>query len=253
MMLSSAMARRAATLPPGGAAGLSLRREPRQWTIPDRAGRQAGRRSGRGIAVRFGILPAFSTGQTLAKHADETGAAEFAEMQAIGAGDQAAFARLIERENGRLLRFARGILGNLEEAEDVVQETFMSLWENAARWKPEARIATWLHTVSYNRSIDRLRRRRNVVDARALDEVADLGEMPEAALIRTETDRSVQAAIEQLPERQRSAILLFHFQDLSQREAARIMGVSETALESLLARARRQMRLFLTAEGGDHE
>ena len=65
--------------------------------------------------------------------------------------------------------------------------------------------------------------------------------------------RSVRAALEQLPHRQRSAVLLFHFQDMPQKEAARAMGVSERAFESLLARARRQMRIWLSAAGGDHE
>lgn len=189
------------------------------------------------------------------KNADDEmrAGAEFAEIRAIAAGDQAAFVRLIDRESPRLLRFSQGILGNLEEAEDVVQDTLITLWKNAARWTPEARIGTWLHTVSYNRAVDRLRRRRNFVDESALDDVADYGELPEARLVQDETQRSVRAAVARLPHRQRSAVLLFHFQDLPQREAARVMDISESAFESLLARARRQMRLWLSAEGGDHE
>lgn len=180
-------------------------------------------------------------------------AAEFAEIRAIAAGDQAAFVRLIDRESPRLLRFSQAILGDLGEAEDVVQDTLLTFWKNAGRWKPEARIGTWLYTVSYNRAIDRLRRRRNFVDESALDDIADDGDLPETQLVQVETDRSVRTAVARLPHRQRSAVLLFHFQDLPQREAARVMGVSESAFESLLARARRRMRLWLTAQGGDHE
>lgn len=176
-----------------------------------------------------------------------------AEMRAIAAGDSAAFRRLIERESPRLLRFTLGMLGSLDEAEDVVQETFLSLWENAARWTPDARIGTWLHRVSYNRAIDRLRRRRNFVDDSVLLEVADDVEAPDLRLLRGEDVRDVREALARLAPRQRTAVLLFHFQDLPQREVAEIMGISEVALESLLARARRQMRRWLGAEGKPDE
>ena len=179
-------------------------------------------------------------------------AAELAEVRAIGAGDESAFARIIDRQAPRLLRFAQGILGSLDEAEDVVQETLLGLWENAARWRPDARIGTWLHTVCYNRCIDRLRRRRDFAGEGALDELADPSELADGALLKGETARSVREAVDRLPVRQRSAVLLFHFEELSQSDAARVMGVSETAFESLLARARRQMRAWLTAAGGDH-
>lgn len=191
----------------------------------------------------------------MAKNADDEAraAAELAQVQAIASGDEIAFAHLIEREAPRLLRFSQGILGSLEEAEDVVQETLVGLWENAARWRPDARIGTWLHTVCYNRCIDRLRRRRTFVAESALDELADSRELADDALLRGEAEQSIRAAIARLPHRQRAAVLLFHFEELSQSDAARIMGVSEAAFESLLARARRQMRLWLSGTGDEDD
>ena len=173
-------------------------------------------------------------------------------LRAIATGDQAAFERLIGREAPRLIRFAEGMLGSLDEAEDVVQDTLIRLFENAARWTPEARIGTWLHRVCYNRAIDRLRRRRNFVDEAALDAMSDDADLADAGLIRSETVLSVRAAIGQLPARQRTAILLFHFQEMSQREAASIMAVSEAAFESMLARGRRQLKRLLS-EGGEDD
>jgi RNA polymerase sigma-70 factor (ECF subfamily) len=186
----------------------------------------------------------------LAEHAEDAATRELAEMRAIASGDPAAFARLIDREAPRLLRFAQGLLGTLEEAEDVVQDTLFRLYENAGSWEPQARIGTWLHRVCYNRSIDNLRRRRALADEAVLEEMPDGGELPDAGLLRGETVRSVRDAIGRLPHRQRTAVLLFHFQELAQREAAGIMGISETAFESLLARARRQMRAMLDPKGG---
>jgi len=174
---------------------------------------------------------------------------EIAEMRAVASGDPAAFAQLIDRESPRLLRFAQGLLGTLEEAEDVVQDTLIRLYENAGSWEPQARIGTWLHRVCYNRSIDKLRRRRAFVEDGVLDEMPDGADLPDSALLRSEAVRSVRDAMERLPHRQRTAVLLFHFQELAQREAAGIMGISEPAFESLLARARRQMRTLLDREG----
>ncbi len=178
-------------------------------------------------------------------------ARERAEMRAIASGDTAAFRRLVDREAPRLLRFAQGMLGSLDEAEDVVQDTLIRLWENAARWTPDARIGTWLYRICYNRAIDRLRRRRAFVDESALEEFADELEPADAALVRSEAALSVRAAIERLPARQRTAILLFHVQGLPQRDSAEVMGVSEAAFESMLARARRQLRRWLSGEGDD--
>jgi RNA polymerase sigma-70 factor, ECF subfamily len=189
----------------------------------------------------------------LANADDKTRAAELSEVRAIASGDEGAFARLIDRESPRLLRFAQGVLGSLEEAEDVVQETLTSLWQNAASWRPEARIGTWLHRVCYNRAVDRLRRRRPLAALSDLDEIVDASPLAEASLVHEETIRSVRDALERLPHRQRSAVLLFHFQDLTQSQAAEVLGVSESAFESLLARGRRQMRAWLSAAGDEHE
>ena len=206
-------------------------------------------------AERPCAMPGFSTGWRLEKNEDHSGpaAAEIAEVKAIAAGDQEAFARLVDRESPRLLRFAQSILDSLEEAEDVVQETLVRLWETAELWRPEARIGTWLHAVCYNRCIDRLRRRRDFVDPSALDELPDEQILADSAMLRVEAVRDVREAIGRLPHRQRTAILLFHFQEMPQSEAASIMEVSESAFESLLSRARRQMRAWLAPPGGDHE
>jgi RNA polymerase sigma-70 factor (ECF subfamily) len=135
----------------------------------------------------------------------------------------------------------------------VVQEALVSLWTNAATWRPEARVGTWLHRVAYNRAIDRLRRRRAFVDDGVLEGVADPAPLPDLTLVRGEEERGLHAAIARLGPRQRTAVLLFHFQDLTQRDAADVMNVSEAALESLLARARRQIRRLLDDDGKDDD
>lgn len=169
-------------------------------------------------------------------------------MAAIAAGDRTAFAGLVAEQSPRLLRLARSLLeASPGEAEEVVQEALIRLWRQAERWQPNGRISTFLHRVAYRLAIDRLRRRRPSV---AIDDVEDLIEVPrelgaEARLVRLDDAAAIRKAIAGLPERQRAALLLCHFQGLGQAEAAAVMGIGEAAYESLLARARRKLRADL--------
>lgn len=159
-----------------------------------------------------------------------------------GQGDRAAAARLIGRHTPKLLTVARRMLGAQAEAEDAVQEVFLKLWTHAARWQPgKARFETWLYRVMLNQCYDRLRR-RPTVPLEAAEEVADGAVPPDARLDEGVLGREIGRALEDLPERQRAAILLCHFRELGNIEAAEIMGISVEALESLLARGRRSLK-----------
>jgi RNA polymerase sigma-70 factor (ECF subfamily) len=173
--------------------------------------------------------------------------ADHALMRAVADGEDGAFARLIAAEAPKLTRFVASLLSDLSEAEEVVQEALLRLWKQAASWEPQARIGTFLHQVAYRIAIDRLRRRRPHVDIDGLDDILeDEGPTPERHLAQQDDGRVVQAALDKLSERQRTVIVLAHFQELGQAEAADIMGIGEHAYESLLARARRRLRALLT-------
>lgn len=178
--------------------------------------------------------------------------ADHALMQAVADGEEGAFARLIQAEAPKLTRFVASVLSDLAEAEEVVQEALLRLWKQAATWEPNARIGTFLHQVAYRIAIDRLRRRRPHVDIDGFDDILeDEGPSPERHLTRMDDGRLVQAALEKLSERQRTVIVLAHFQELGQAEAADIMGIGEHAYESLLARARRRLRGLLGGRDED--
>ncbi len=173
-----------------------------------------------------------------------------ARLARVAAGDEAAFAGIVADETPRLLRFVSSILGSGQaEAEEIVQEALIRLWQQAETWQPDGRISTWLHRVTYRLAIDVIRRRRPTVAIETVeDTLEDAGPEPVARLIRVEDVNALRAAIEALPERQRTAIALCHFQGLSQAEAAAVMEVGEAAYESLLARARRRLRALLAEE-----
>ena len=163
----------------------------------------------------------------------------------VADGDPAAIRALVARKLPRLLSLGQRMMGDAAEAEDVAQEAFLRVWKHAAGWRPgAARFDTWLHRVALNLCYDRLRRRREIVLAE-LPEQVDEGPAPDRGLQAADTGRRVSAALQALPDRQREAIVLCHYQEFGNIEAAAAMGVSVEALESLLGRGRRALRLAL--------
>jgi len=164
----------------------------------------------------------------------------------VGKGDRAAAQALMARHLPGMLRLARRMLSSQAEAEDCVQDAFLKLWTHAGHWKPgQAKFQTWLYRVTMNQCYDRLRKRPNLgLDAAA--EVADLAPAADTVLVSAGVAVEVEAALQNLPERQRAAILLCHYQELGNVEASEILGVSVEALESLLARGRRTLRSKLS-------
>lgn len=170
----------------------------------------------------------------------------------IGRGDEAAARVMVEAKLPRILALGHRLLGDPSEAEDVAQETFIRMWRQASRWRPgAARFDTWLHTVALNLCRDRLRRRREKTMP-ILPTVADPAPSADAAMVQAARTREVAAAIAALPERQREAIVLVHYQDLGNIAAAAAMGVGVEALESLLSRGRRSLRAHFSMRT-DHD
>jgi RNA polymerase sigma-70 factor (ECF subfamily) len=171
-------------------------------------------------------------------------------MQRVGFGDRAAFAELVSRYLGRAEALAGRITGNSSDAEEIVQEAFLRTWLKAPEWEAHdarsgrARFSTWFYRVLVNLCIDR-RRRPRPVPLEAAAHVADPDPGAFDRLARDESARRVKAALARLPERQRAALALCHFEEMSNLEAATVLEVSVGALESLLVRARRNLRHML--------
>ncbi len=179
-------------------------------------------------ALTWRGLPAIMSGSS-EEARDEPG--DEALVAAVARGDERALELLVRRHGGWAARFAERLTGNAALAEDVVQNGFLKIWQKAGMWEGRSRFSTWFYRVLHNLAIDQLRAQRN--DHDELDEtLQDERPGPERLSERDQRDARVRAALAALPERQRLAIVLSHYEGCSQAEAAAILGVGEGALES---------------------
>jgi RNA polymerase sigma-70 factor (ECF subfamily) len=163
-------------------------------------------------------------------------------MLASGRGDRAAFAQLVRRHLGRSNAIAVRVLGSAAEAEEVVQEAFLRVWQKAPSWRKDggARVSTWLARVIVNLCIDRRRRARSV-PLEEVPEMPDPSPRADETLALEERRQRVAAALAELPDRQRAAVVLSYYEGLSNAEVAGALEISIGAVESLLVRARRSL------------
>ena len=179
-------------------------------------------------------------------------------IRRAGQGDRVAFGGLVRRHLGRVTGMAQRIMGSRADAEEIAQEAFMRVWTKAPNWQaadsaaPQAtaKFSTWLYRVVVNLCIDRKRRPSH----QQMDETFDAPDPAALAPDRIESAQvgaRVTAAVATLPERQRTALTLCFFEELSNREAADIMALTPGAVESLLVRARRALRRALAGTAAE--
>jgi RNA polymerase sigma-70 factor (ECF subfamily) len=165
-------------------------------------------------------------------------------MAMVAKGDQRAFRELARRHLPVMLGVARRILGNAAEAEDVVQEAMLRVWTHAPRWQPLALFRTWLSRVVVNLCLDR-KRKAPWVELEAAGEIADPAPLAGDAAETAERERLLTAAIGELPERQRAAIVLSYTEGMSNAEVAEVLDTTVSAVETLLVRGKQNLRRAL--------
>jgi RNA polymerase sigma factor (sigma-70 family) len=175
----------------------------------------------------------------------------------IAAGDRAAFELLMRRHNRRLYRLARATLRDEAEAEDALQEAYLSAYRSIGRWRGEAALSTWLSRLVVNECLDRLRRqgrRHNIVPiVSASDAEPDLmsattHDVPERALVRAEMRALLERKLDELPEVFRTVFVLRCVEELSVEETAQSLGIPEATVRTRQFRARSLLRESLARE-----
>lgn len=169
-------------------------------------------------------------------------------VHAIARGDEQAFASLFDRYSSTLLGFLIRILNSKAEAEDVLQEVFVQVWQHAPSYDAtRGRVLTWLITIARNRAIDRLR----ALDSRESTAIKSTKEIVEDALsavdeaIQSEQAEMVRHALSQIPEIQRDALLLAYFERLSQSEIAERVGIPLGTVKTRIRSGLKKLRSLL--------
>ena len=166
----------------------------------------------------------------------------------VAAGDNRAFSEIVRRHGGRLRALAHRFTGGASEADDIVQETFLSFWKTAARWQLGGPpLGAYLTRIAVNRAIDGDRRRkvRRFFGLEDATEIADPQVTADEQLGSKNELAAVTGYVAALPARQRAAILLAAEGERSNAEIGEAMGLSVGAVEQLLVRARRTLRMRL--------
>lgn len=177
-------------------------------------------------------------------------------LDALIAGDRVEFARLVHTYSGSIYRLGLKMLGNPQDAEDVLQNTFVNALMHVARFEGRSNIATWLYRIAANEALMLIRKRKSEVsleqesqdgEEENLEDVkprvfADWSGLPEDVLLSSEGKKHLDAAIQMLPETLRIVFVLRDIEGLSIKETADTLNLTETNVKTRLVRARMHLR-----------
>lgn len=179
-------------------------------------------------------------------------------LEALIAGDRAEFARLVDEYSSPIYRLGLRMLGNPQDAEDVLQNTFLNALTHIQNFEGRSSLATWLYRIAANEALMLIRRKKpevNLEDVEGEDEAEDLrpaqivdwSALPEDELLSGEGKKVLDAAVNQLPESLRIVFLLRDVEGLSIKETAEALNLTETNVKTRLLRARMALREQLSA------
>lgn len=175
-------------------------------------------------------------------------------MARIAKGDEQAFNWLVRQHLPRAYAIARRVLAERADAEEAAQDAFTKLWVNAAQWQPDkAKFSTWFYRIVTNAALDLARRKKlpTTNDETLMAMQADDTASVEDRLQEADERAALQAALATLTPAQRAAVTLCYFEEMTNPEAAKVMGMHLKALEGLLVRARKTLRdVLIKKEGG---
>lgn len=174
-------------------------------------------------------------------------------------GSRDKFQMLVEKYQSMVFHTCIGFLHDKDDADDLTQEVFIQIYQSLNRFKGDSAFSTWIYRIAVNASLNSVRKNSRIPILNRLESLFDNGkekkislnayetEDPESILIKHEKSKWIQNALDTLPENQRTAIVLSKYDDLSQKEIAEIMKITEGAVEALIQRAKKNLRKKLSA------
>ena len=183
-------------------------------------------------------------------------------LEALRAGDRAEFARLVDSYSAPIYRLGLRMLGNEQDAEDVLQNTFLSAFTHLSNFEGRSSVLTWLYRIAVNEALMSMRRGKpevNMDDTVPNDEMDDFsptqfvdwGALPEDVLLSDEGKKALEHAIQNLPENLRTVFLLRDIEELSIKDTAETLGLTESNVKIRLLRARLSLRDQLSIYYGE--
>ena len=183
-------------------------------------------------------------------------------LEALRSGDRAEFSRLVDAYSSKIFRLAVKMLNQQQDAEDVLQETFLKAYRGLKSFDGRSKLSTWLFRIATNEALMVLRRKQP--DMVSIDEPIETEEgerepvqivdwccLPENELMSMESRHYLDTAVTKLPNSLRMVFLLRDIEDLSTQETADVLGLSETAVKTRLSRARMRLREELSSYFGE--
>jgi RNA polymerase sigma-70 factor, ECF subfamily len=179
-------------------------------------------------------------------------------LKALQSGDRQAFAKLVEDTSTQIYRTARQILGDEQDAEDVLQETYIKALKALPSFEGRASLSTWLHRIAVNEALMMIRKRKtpmvSVDDTQPFDseeessgmEIVDFCCLPEKELLTTESRLFMDEAIQRLPDNLKTVFVLRDLEGLSIQDTADVMKITENNVKTRLLRARLRLRQELS-------
>jgi RNA polymerase sigma-70 factor (ECF subfamily) len=175
-------------------------------------------------------------------------------------GDRDKYRVLVEKYQSMVFRTCMGFLHNKDDADDLTQEIFIKAYQSLRNFKQESAFSTWIYRIAVNASLNKLRKSSGNFILQRIDSffgsarekdnsllIPDT-ENPESILISSELKQWIQKALDSLPEKQKTALVLSKYDDLPQKEIAEIMNTSEGAVEALIQRAKINLRKKLSSQ-----
>ncbi|GAP14135.1 RNA polymerase sigma factor, sigma-70 family [Longilinea arvoryzae] len=180
-------------------------------------------------------------------------------IEALKRGDRAEFARLVDAYSTHIYRLALRMLADPQDAEDVLQETFIKAMRALPAFEGRSSLSTWLYRIAVNEALMMVRKRKPEVSLSTPAEddddeengeelqIVDWGHLPESELLSGESRRHIDQAVENLPQKLKVVFLLRDVEGLSIEDAAATLGISQAAVKTRLLRARLQLRDALSS------
>jgi RNA polymerase sigma-70 factor (ECF subfamily) len=177
---------------------------------------------------------------------------DFELIAGLAKGDKRAMPMLFARHRTRVFRFILRRVRSEALAEELVNETFLAVWQQAARFEGNSSATTWMLSIAHNKAVSSLRKKRDeALDEDAAAEIADLSDSAETTLAKSDKGSALRACLNKLPEDQRVVMDLVYYHEQSVKEVAEVLGIPENTVKTRMFYARKKLSDLLKAAGID--